>query len=370
MRVNPIALTLVAAMLTAQVAEAQVIDVTSQPFMKAALAVMTFDYFAAKCQQQGGFTATDRAKVEAWQNANGVTQIRARLREFDQHPTQKRQLEQALSIITSKIDTQGSNINTCRAALSLSQLPDAQFATVSPQILGSGSQPPKKPQQTNRSPASRTAIASSGVDAQTVAQIHSFGFDSRPTIGIGGFVALDIYPIVLFRNGDALTDVKGLSFTGGLAAHKQANPNKWTRWRNQGGKLQLAEKNGWKALPFQTTYSKLPDNFKLNGLFRSVSGVGNVAFGGSQSVTAWEDYRFSPDGRVVRGKGVGGRAESGGSSVVTSNVAPNQRGRYRIQGLVLYITYDDGSEERHILITDPKDPKSVIWLDGISYVRR
>ncbi|MGH1394260.1 MAG: hypothetical protein ACRAVC_09505, partial [Trichormus sp.] len=108
----------------------------------------------------------------------------------------------------------------------------------------------------------------------------------------------------------------------------------------------------------------------LTGLFRLLSGTGTIAVGGSQSVTAWRDYRFSPDGRVVRGQGAGGRAESGNSSVVTSNVAPNQRGRYRIQGLVLHITYDDGSEERRILITNPQDPKSAIWLDGIGYARR
>lgn len=68
----------------------------------------------------------------------------------------------------------------------------------------------------------------------------------------------------------------------------------------------------------------------------------------------------------MRGKGAGGRA----GAVVTSSVAPNQRGRYRVEGLTLYITYDDGSSERRILITDPKNPKSAIWLNGVGYSRR
>ncbi|AUT02185.1 hypothetical protein CLI64_18330 [Nostoc sp. CENA543] len=370
MRVNPVAVTLVASMVAMQSASARDIDITSQPFMRAALTVMTFDYFAAKCEQRGGFKPDDAGKIAVWEKTNGVAQIRARLSDFERHPTEKRQLEQALAIITNKVEEQSNSIDTCQAALSLSGLPEAQFAKISPEILAPVSNPPQNRQETVKPPASRNAIAPSGVNSQTVAQIHSFGFNTRPKIGIGGFVALDIYPIVLFRNGEVLTDVEGLSFNGGLTAHKRANPKDWTRWRNQGGKLQIATKDGWENLPFQTTYGKLPDNFKLDGLFRSLSGTGTVAIGGSQSVAVWQDYRFSPDGRVVRGRGAGGQSEFGDSSVVTSNIVPNQRGRYRIQGLTLNITYDDGSQERRILITDPKDPKSAIWLDGISYVRR
>ncbi|HIK07746.1 MAG TPA: hypothetical protein IGS40_24155 [Trichormus sp. M33_DOE_039] len=370
MRVNAIFITLLFSLTAVQSGYAQDIDITSVPFMRAALAVMTFDYFASKCKQRGGFAPDNAAQVETWQSVNGVVQIRTRLQDFERHPTQKRQLEQALAEITSKVETQHVNINPCSVALSLSKLPDAQFATVSPQILTPIDTSTKNPQEVVRPTSGKTAIAPSAVNPETVAQIHSFGFNSRPKVGIGGFVTVDIYPVVLFRNGDALTNVKGLSFSGGLAAHKRANPGEWTRWRNQGGKVQLAHKDGWKALPFQTTYAKLPNNFKLNGLFRSLSGTGTIAVGGSQSVTVWQDYRFSPDGRVVRGNGAGGQAESGDSSVVTSNIAPNQRGRYRIQGVVLHITYDDGSEERRILITDPKDPKSAIWLDGIGYARR
>ena len=109
---------------------------------------------------------------------------------------------------------------------------------------------------------------------------------------------------------------------------------------------------------------------RLDGLFRSLSGAGNIAVGGTQSVAAWRDYRFFPDGRVQREGGAGSRSEAGHTSVVTSSKAPGRQGRYRIDGLLLAIDYDDGSSERRVVITDPNDPKSVIWLDGIGYVRR
>lgn len=370
MRVNAIVINLMVSLATVQGVYAQDTDITSESFMKAALTVMTFDYFAMKCNQGNGFVSSDAAKVEAWETANGVAQIRGRLPELDQHPTQKQQLDLALSLIAQQISSQGVNINPCTAAVSLSQMPDAQIATVSPQLLSSMSKSPNTLKQTEQPLSQKPETINSPLDSDIVKQIDSFGFNSRPKMGIGGFIALDIYPVVLFRNGDALTNVEGLSFSGGLEAHKRTNPDQWTRWRRQGGELQLANKDGWKALPFSKTYPKLPDNFKLDGLFRSLSGTGTVAIGGSQSITAWQDYRFSSDGRVVRGKGVGGSVESGDTSVVTSNIAPNQRGSYRINGLMLYITYDDGSSENRILITDPEDPKSVIWLDGVSYVRR
>jgi hypothetical protein len=358
-------MTLVMSLAAAEGVYAQDTDITSEPFMRAALTVMTFDYFATKCKEGGGFAASDATKVETWETANGVAQIRARLTEFDQHPTQKQQLDLALSTIAKQIASR-ANINPCAVAMSVSQMPDAQIAKVSPQILSPVSKPPKTPKKAEQPPAKKPETVTSPSNSEIVKQIDSFGFNSRPKVGIGGFIALDIYPVVLFRNGDALTNVEGLSFSGGIAAHKRAKPDEWTRWRSQGGKLELASKEGWKALPFQKTYPKLPDNLKLNGLFRSLSGTGNVAIGGSQSVVAWQDYRFSSDGQVVRGNGASGSNES----ISTNTVAPNQRGRYRIQGLTLYITYDDGSSERRILITDPKDPNSVIWLDGVSYVRR
>jgi len=348
---------------------AQSTDVTSEPFIQAALTLMTFDYFATKCKQGSGFTPSHAAKIEAWQTANGVGQLRLHLRELDRYPTQKQKLEQAVVQVTEKIAEQGTNLDACNLALLVSDLPNAQFATVSPQLLAPSS-PSKVPQKVVPSPTNTFRVTSSPSDSKTLAQIDRFGFNSRTVMGIGGFLTTDIYPVVLFRNGDALTDVKGLSFAGGIEAHKRAHPGKWTRWRRQGGKLQLTQKGKWNALSFPTTYPKLPDNFKLDGLFRSLSGTGTVAIGGSQSVSAWRDYRFWADGRVVRGGGAGGRTEGGGSSTVTSSTAPNQRGRYRVQGLTLQITYEDGSEERRILITDPKNSQSAIWLDGIGYTRR
>jgi hypothetical protein len=202
--------------------------------------------------------------------------------------------------------------------------------------------------------------------ADVLERIERFGFATRAKMGAGGFIAVDIYPVVLFRDGSALRDVKALNFSGGLEAHRRQNPDQWTRWRQQGGEWQLDTSEGWKALPFKETYEKLPADFRLNGRYRSVSGTGTMAQGGTQQVTAYNLYQFYSDGRVVRASGAGARTEEAGT-LTTQNQAADHVGQYRIDGLTLTITYGDRSTERRILITNPRDSKSAIWLDGVGY---
>ena len=158
---------------------------------------------------------------------------------------------------------------------------------------------------------------------------------------------------------------------GGPQAHRAANPDDWTQWRRAaGGRLEIATRKGWEVLPLKP-YAKVPDGLKLRGLFRRLGGTGNIGVGGTSSVTVTNEYRFTADGRVQRGGGsAGSTAEAGGTSVVTQQVAPSRRGRYRVESLMLLIDYDDGSSEQRLLVTDPQDPDRALWLDGQDYVRR
>jgi hypothetical protein len=228
--------------------------------------------------------------------------------------------------------------------------------------VGAGAAPPA-PQTTSNEPSLAASIA---------AGIDSFGFDSRMQMGVGGYLYPSPVPVVLFRNGDALTDISGLGFRGGIQAHKLAHPKAWTHWRRSGGQLQLRDsKQAWRKLPYQATYAKLPAGFRLDGTYGSISGTGTAAVGGSDSVVAWREYAFARDGRVVRGGGAGAYAAiAGGGSTAVSSVAPDRRGRYRIDGITLQISYDSGATESRIIVTDPNDPKGAIWLDGTGYTRK
>ncbi len=215
------------------------------------------------------------------------------------------------------------------------------------------------------------ALAKESGAASVAAGIDSFGFDSRMRMGVGGSLYPAPVPVVLFRNGEALTDIAGLNFRGGIGAHKAAHPKAWTRWQRSGGQLQLQDgTKGWRKLAYQATYAKLPADFRLDGAYGSMSGTGTVAIGGTDSVVAWREYAFARDGRVVRGGGAGAYAAIAGGSTAMSSVAPNRRGRYRIDGISLHIQYDNGASETRIIVTDPKDAKGAIWLDGVGYTRK
>lgn len=329
-----------------------------EALLNAALIVRTVDHYAAACDRRGGFKAADVAAIAAWERDHGVAQIRARIPALERDAAQKQQLDRGVDGIVRQVDAKG--VDACTAAVTAIRTRDAQFATAAPQLLS-------PPGVAPRTPATAPSVRP---DAALLAQIDAFGFDTRTTMGIGGFLTTEVYPVVLFSDGRLLTDMEGLLFPGGPAAHRAAHPKDWTRWRRQGGELQVAGTKGWQKLPFQSTFRQLPAGLQLDGLYRRLGGTGNVAMGGSATVAAWSEYRFTPDGRVSRGGGAGARAEAGGGSVVTRSQAAGQQGRYRIEGVTLHIRYDDGSEETRLIVTDPMDPGGAIWLDGRGYVQR
>jgi hypothetical protein len=189
-------------------------------------------------------------------------------------------------------------------------------------------------------------------------------------MGYGGFVTIDVYPVVLFRDGSLLTDVTGLAYPAGIDAYRREHPEDWTHWRRAGGELQLQGRAGWKAITYPKVHTQWPDGLRLEGTYRRLGGSGTLGIGGTEAVAVWNEYTFTRDGRVVRGGGAGASSEFGNVSTVTGSRARARSGRYRADGLRLRIEYDDGSSEAPVLLLDPDNPKSALWLDGVGYSRR
>jgi hypothetical protein len=329
----------------------------NRAFLEAALVIRSFDQLSDQCKAGKGFTKKQSAAIAAWEAKQNVNALRTQVRSLSS--TMQQQIEQGSAKVTAALLKEFTNATPCEIAATIITTPKAKF-TVSnskPESL-----PDRNPNQTGTTSSPSTTVRAS----VRVSEIDSFGFDTRVSVGVGGFIGQDVYPVVLFRNGDALKEVKALAAANGLAEHRSSNPKAWTKWQRKNGKIELLTAKGWKALPFNATYQALPAQFRLDGTYRSLSGAGNVAIGGSASVAAWSIYTFSSEGRVIRGRGAG----SSNAGVVTSSVAPSQRGRYQIDGLTLRMTYDDGSTEERLIIANPKDPKTAIWLDGSGYSKR
>lgn len=372
----------------AHVVRAQTLDSNDRPFMSAASLVLALDLLSARCLEQTQFTPDGASKIAAWVSENEVERIRTRTRELEQDAAQKRQFAMVRRMFSLPFSARGQA--ACKSAVDASQREDAQFSRTAPQMIAAlrarggavaaAPPPARSPARDSVLPARRApdiappgagasgAPAASGAADALAERIVSFGFDSRAAMGAGGFMMLNIYPVVLFRDGSALTDVEGLGFQAGLDAHRATHPSDWTRWRRQSGEYQLESKGKWEKLQYQTTYSTLPAGFHLNGRFSRTSGTGNIAMGGTASVIVESAYAFTTDGHVIRGGFAGSMSRSSDVSVITRSVAANRRGQYTIDGITLRINYDDGSRVQFIIVTDPADP-SVIWLDGASYVR-
>ncbi|MCC6172501.1 MAG: hypothetical protein IT481_10785 [Gammaproteobacteria bacterium] len=63
-----------------------------------------------------------------------------------------------------------------------------------------------------------------GAAAETALNLEGFGFHSRLTPGVGGFLTTRIFPVMLFRDGAALLDVAALATAEGLEVHRRTNP--------------------------------------------------------------------------------------------------------------------------------------------------
>lgn len=309
-----------------------------------------------------------RELVTAIPVSDGVHQIESIVLPGDRKKTHARQMEAGAAIgraiqrgdVPDPPNADGSE----RAPIA--GVPAARSKDDSPKPSSESSRP--APREV-ASPPSGSAVRSAALASEST--IETVGFDTRARMGAGGMILAVPVPIVLFRSGEAVDDIEALAHDGGLAAHRAKNPDDWGRWRRAGGGIEMFRQGVWKRLAFTTTMDRLPAGFTLDGRYRSMSGAGTVAIGGTSSVVAWSDLTFDRAGGFVTGGGAGGSSESPDGQVrtTTSSTAAGRRGRYSIEGYTLTLKYDSGRVERRLLVADPADPRT-LWLDGDGWVRR
>lgn len=341
------------------VARADRLDLGSQADAEIVVMVAMAERVKANCAAFLGMDDATRAAYDGWVEVNHVDRVRAEMARLAADPATSRIMETVNSQVAAEIA--GTEWSGCTILRNLMAAPAASFAARAAEL------PAQASAAATTSPPAAPATNSSDLRA-LAEQIEGFAFDSRAGVGWGGMVTLEIYPVVLFKRGAALTGVEGLGFAGGVDAHRRAHPDDWTQWRRASGEVQTLKDGAWSNLPFSTLYAKVPEGFALSGRYQRTGGTGNVALGGTDSVTTWETYDFWSGGQVVKGGG-GAYAEGGDWATTSASIGPDRRGNYRTDGLMLTITYEDGATESAILVTDPNDPK-VIWLNGRDFIRQ
>lgn len=218
-------------------------------------------------------------------------------------------------------------------------------------------------------PAPTERAAAPPRDPRKVAgAIATVGFYTRTGFGVGGSLTFNPTPVVLFRSGDALKRIAALKEGDTVDAVKAAAPKDWTKWRRNGAVLELLSDKGWKKLDYQTTMDPLPRGFKLDGKYLRLSGMGNLAMGGTSGVTAWSELTFTPDGAFAFGGGASAEARSGDTRTFAAGESATRKGTYEIDGYVLTLRHAGGRVEYRLIVADPKDPGAV-WIDGEGYTK-
>jgi hypothetical protein len=207
--------------------------------------------------------------------------------------------------------------------------------------------------------------------SQSVSSIEAIAFDSVTHMGAGGFMSFDPTPMVLFKSGEAVDDMTALNAPEGLAAHQVAHPGKWLHWRRDGKFVEVDRKGSWVRLTYTKTLGAAPAGYRLDGTYQRLSGVGNIAVGGTSTVVAWSNFSFDHGGVFARGGGSSASSETAGDSgvrVVTTGRQPDEHGTYDITGYLLTLRFANGRVEQRAIVVDPAE-RDVIWLDGAGWTR-
>lgn len=233
------------------------------------------------------------------------------------------------------IDRAGANLrpvgSACVAALGRRGAP--------PAAAGASSRP---------APAAPSAPATHRGNWSKVEGVY---FKSFTGFGVGGGVAMDFEPIVLFRDG-SYYEVEGPALEDvDLARARAREPRNWGSWRRQGASFILTDNRGRSndhQLQQGSFFKAFPASAAaLRGTFESIGGGGNSALGGEVTIASMDRLVFNADGSFATRRSTGA-LNSGATSGVGSSVAARRGGggRFSVRDHTLTLTHADGRTER------------------------
>ncbi len=163
-------------------------------------------------------------------------------------------------------------------------------------------------------------------------------------VGYGGYTYPTYIPHVLYADGTVVKEpnvpLDALKFN---ALTKQQATN-WGTYEKRAGRIHITWSDGKKS-DYKLTDSQRAiggsAGDKMDGTFRSISGSGNLAFGGNAAVVASSSITFASDGRFTM-ENVAGSSSSNVSAYSKADTA----GRYALSGYTLTLKFNNGKERR------------------------
>lgn len=213
---------------------------------------------------------------------------------------------------------------------------------------------PSKPEPKPDPTAAYRTAPGRGIPLSQIADVRA-QMTVDPAAIAAGMTVPTYKPVLLLKNGEYCSRIDVPVIDMDAAAHKQAHPKAWGKWRRRGSKYEKTDSRGkWVKADWKLPLFPARPGDRPTGLYRTTGSGGNTAFGGDISVHVTNSLTFLPGGRFAGSRfgattigGSGSSGTSGVSGVVTSK--DDSDGTYRIDHGVLELRFDDGRVERRAM---------------------
>ena len=190
------------------------------------------------------------------------------------------------------------------------------------------------------------------------------------------FGDLQFHPVALFADGTAFEIDEAPLEQLDAAASKRNKPAHWGRWRARGAMYYLSEARGPEREytldggGFHSAFAA-PPRTTLDGTYEAVSS----STAGETRAMLTTVLRFTPDGRFTGARDFGAIGDGSVSGVtMAAGASRTTRGRYRVSGHRLTLTYDSGAvKEYFFAFASGGEPaaldRDMIFIGATAYVR-
>lgn len=175
---------------------------------------------------------------------------------------------------------------------------------------------------------------------------------------------------LLFSDGSVLDHLPAAAPADfDAAASRAAEPTSWGTWQIDGDQLILTW-NGQESTPYDSWF-RLDTMAAGETLDAAYSAIDTVSQGGGSGssffASGWQQLVLTADGAFARTAGGSVESSSELGQVVSGSTA-SERGRYRFDGPLLELAFDDGHTERAGAFFTGDDRQTLL-LNGVSFQR-
>lgn len=187
------------------------------------------------------------------------------------------------------------------------------------------------------------------------AQIEGVFLRQTYGYGLGGMTTVEYRPYLLLKDGTYWKKFDVSPDDLNVVKSRQSDPSEWGKWKRDGDKFAVYEKEKWVTTKMTPAGSAGPSD-RLDGTYRTSTGGGNVALGGDSMIALSKAYHFQPNGAFE----VAASASGSKSDVITTSKA-KAKGTYTISGYTITFKFSDGTAAKApFMFMDTKNKKGFL----------